>query len=92
MKKNGYQGDPIDVVDTVDGLVTVDHTRAAVALELGMDEIPARIHAPTELLPSNMQGRFGNATTWGEAIAQRASSQHPSLPPTGTLTPPKLPM
>lgn len=69
MRINGYHGEPIDVVETVDGLVTVDHIRAAVALELGIGEIPARIHAPTNVFPSNMQGCFGNATTWKEAIA-----------------------
>jgi len=87
----GYVGDPIDVVRTVDGLVTVDHTRAAVALEQGITSIPATVHLPTDLLPASMAGRFGNATTWGEAAAYRAANQRPPLPPTGTPNPPKLP-
>ncbi|TDH19697.1 hypothetical protein EXU57_22585, partial [Segetibacter sp. 3557_3] len=91
MKVNGYKGDPIDVVETPVGLVTVDHTRAAVALELGITQIPARIHKLSETLPSEMAGRFGNSKTWGDAIAYRASTQTPPLPPTGTTTPPKLP-
>ncbi len=91
MSENGYNGPPIDVIQTQDGLVTVDHTRAAVALELGIDSIPARIHLPSEPLPTSMIGRFGNASTWGEAAAYRAGNQRPPLGPTGTPTPPKLP-
>ena len=91
MAARGYAGDPIDVVRTADGLVTVDHTRAAVAIELGIESIPARVHLPGDALPGNMAGRFGSATTWGEAAAFRAAGQRPPLPPTGTLTPPRLP-
>ena len=89
--ENGYVGPPIDVVKTADGLVTVDHTRAAVALEQGIKSIPATLHLPTDPLPPSMIGRFGNATTWGEAAAYRAARQRPPLPPTGTPIPPKLP-
>ncbi|WP_143702361.1 hypothetical protein [Xanthomonas oryzae] len=87
----GYSGDPIDVVSTADGIVTVDHTRAAVALEQGITSIPATMHLPGDSLPSSMIGRFGDATTWGEAAAYRAANQRPPLPPTGTPYPPKLP-
>jgi filamentous hemagglutinin len=83
--------DPIDVVRTPAGLTTVDHTRAAVALELGVNSIPARVHLPGDPLPAEMQGRFGNAMTWGEAVEYRASNQRPPLPPEGTPTPPTLP-
>jgi hypothetical protein len=92
MRAKGWDGPPIDVVETTDGLVTVDHTRAAVAQELGINRIPVRIHAPNELLPPEMAGRFGpNVRTWGEAAAARAASQRPPLPQTGTTTPPRLP-
>ncbi|MEQ1730549.1 MAG: RHS repeat-associated core domain-containing protein, partial [Vicinamibacterales bacterium] len=91
MAARGYAGDPIDVVRTADGLVTVDHTRAAVALELGIESIPARVHLAGDALPTSMAGRFGSATTWGEAAAFRAAGQRPPLPPTGTPTPPRLP-
>lgn len=97
LREHGWVGDAIDVVETNKGLVTVDHTRAAVALELGMEKIPAMIHHPAEPLPSKMVeirrfvSREGKvATTWGEAIAYRASRQTPPLPPTGTKTPPRL--
>ena len=62
MRKNGYQGEPIDVVEMSEGLVTLDHTRAAVALELGIDSIPVRVHGIDESLPSSMTGRFGDST------------------------------
>ena len=91
MAKNGYNGPPIDVVKTPSGIVTVDHTRAAVALEQGITSIPATLHLPTDLLSAEMAGRFGSATTWGEAAAYRAANQRPPLPADGTPTPPKLP-
>ena len=73
--------------------MTVDHTRAAVALELDIKEIPARVHQMSESLPSEMiaNSRFGSSKTWGEAAAYRAGNQVPPLPPTGTTTPPKMP-
>lgn len=82
---------PIDVVRTEDGLVTVDHTRAVIALELDLGPIPARVHMPSDPLPDDMIGRFGSAKTWGDAAAFRAASQRPPLPPTGTTTVPRLP-
>jgi len=92
---NAYPLEPIDVVRTPDGLVTVDHTRAAIALEYGIKEIPVRVYMPDDLLPvsmtSGLRPRFGPSTTWGEAAAYRASRQVPPLPPTGTPTPPRLP-
>jgi filamentous hemagglutinin len=91
MAQNGYSGPPIDVVQTSDGIVTVDHTRAAVALEQGITSIPATVHLPSDPLPADMAGRFGTATTWGDAAAYRAANQRPPLPPTGTTTPPRLP-
>lgn len=95
MTEKGWAGDPIDVVWTEDGLVTVDHTRARVALELGMEKIPVRVHLADEPLPPEMLTRPWNhkkqtATTWGEAAALRAAGQSPPLPPTGTAKPPKL--
>jgi hypothetical protein len=83
--------DPIDVVQTRDGLVTVDHTRPAVARELGLSKAPVRVHAPGDPLPANMKGRFGTARTWGEALEYRTGKQVPPLPPTGTAKVPRLP-
>jgi filamentous hemagglutinin len=96
MGENGWMGNPIDVVETADGLVTVDHTRAAVALELGIKEIPVRIHLPEEPLPADMLTRPWNragdtATTWGEAVRLRGAGQSPQIGPTGSQNPPRLP-
>jgi RHS repeat-associated protein len=91
MAANGYQGAPIDVVRTNDGLVTIDNTRPAVAAELGITSIPANVHNSSETLPASMDGRFGNSTTWGESVEYRTSRQNPPLPSSGTSTPPKLP-
>jgi len=96
MREQGWAGEPIDVVVTKDGLVTVDHTRAAVALELQLKEVPVRLHLPTDALPAEMLSRPWNsagqtATTWGEAIALRGAGQIPPIGPTGTSTPPRLP-
>jgi RHS repeat-associated protein len=95
MSAKGWDGPPIDVVRTPDGLVTVDHTRAAVALELGITQVPARVHAPSDALPSDMLTRPWNrsgatASTWGEAVELRGAGQSPSIGPTGSPTPPKL--
>jgi hypothetical protein len=91
MGEKGWAGDPVDAVRTPDGVTSIDNTRVAVARELGVDKIPVRVHAPNEPLPPEMAGRFGNATTWGEALAQRTASQRPPLPPTGTLDAPRMP-
>jgi filamentous hemagglutinin len=95
MRERGWAGNPVDAVRTPDGITTIDNTRVAVARELGIREIPVRVHAPTEPLPPEMMAgphpRFGNATTWGEALEFRTSNQRPPLPPTGTLDAPRLP-
>jgi hypothetical protein len=93
MAKDGWKGDPIDVVETPDGLATLDNTRVAVAQELRMTEIPVRVHSADERLPQAMidAERFGPSTTWGEALAFRTAQQHPRIGPSGTLTRPRMP-
>ena len=95
MQTNRWQGAAIDAVMTEDGLVTVDNTRPAVALELGMHDIPVRVHMPDEPLPPEMLtrpwNRFGQtAKTWREAARLRAAGQRPPLSPSGTPKPPTL--
>jgi RHS repeat-associated protein len=90
------QGEFIDVVRTPDGLATLDHTRAAVALELQMRGIPARFHDPSDALPADLLTRPWNragdtARTWGEALMLRGAGQTPPIGPTGTPIPPRLP-
>jgi RHS repeat-associated protein len=96
MAEQGWNGPPIDVVRTTDGLVTVDHTRAAIALEQGIPLIPVKVHAPDEALPADMLSRPWNrtgatASTWGEAVRLRGAGQAPPIGPTGSPKPPRLP-
>ena len=63
MKAGGWNGPPIDVVETGGGLVTIDNTRVAVAQELGLKEIPASVHALNETLPDLMRTRFRGSRT-----------------------------
>jgi hypothetical protein len=92
----GWVGDPIDVVQTNDGLATLDHTRASVAIEQGITKIPMRVHAPDEPLPADMltrpwDAKGTTAKTWGEALRLRGAGQTPPIGPTGSPTPPRLP-
>ena len=93
MGKQGWKGDPIDAVETPEGLVAMDNTRPAVAQELGIPEIPVRVHPSYESLPRPMidQARFGPSTTWGEALRYRTARQKPPLGPSGTPARPRLP-
>jgi hypothetical protein len=86
MGRRGYDGEPVDVVQTPGGyLTTIDNTRVAVARELGIENIPVAVHSMDELLPPSMlrrgwgkdEGpRFGeNARTWGDALRWRTSHQ-----------------
>jgi RHS repeat-associated protein len=69
----GWVGEPLDAVLTTDGVVTLDNTRAAVAREVGMTRIPVTVHAPSDPLTRDNVGRFGKATTWGEALDYRTA-------------------
>ncbi len=89
--RNGWDGPAVDAVRTQDGLVTIDNTRIAIARELGIPEVPAKIRLPRDRLPESMLGRFGEATTWGQALLHRTGGQRPPLGPTGTPMIPLLP-
>lgn len=91
MREQGWDGPPVDVVETSEGLVTINNTGVAIAQRLGIKEIPVSVHSMTEPLPKSMFGRFGQAKTWGEALTHRTSNQRPPLPPSGTATPPQMP-
>ena len=72
MKRNGWQGDPIDVVQMADGrLTTIDNTRVVAARQARID-VQANIHAYDELLPIEYIARFttkkGVPKTWGEML------------------------
>ncbi|MCZ8347455.1 MAG: hypothetical protein O9346_13655 [Leptospiraceae bacterium] len=86
MQQNGWIGDPIDVIQTNKGFTSIDNTRLVVARDLGLDNIPVRIHKFTDPLPENMIGRFGNSKTWIDALKYRTGRQNPALPYYGTDT------
>lgn len=80
MMKNGWDGDPIDVVRMSDGgLTTIDNTRVVAAREVGID-VQAVIHNYDDLLPTELVERFttkkGVPTTWGEALELRIGHQN----------------
>ena len=82
MEKDGWQGEPIDVVEMPDGEITsIDNTRVRAAKETGT-EIQANVRKHDELLPDEIieEGRFGtpkvpNPKTWGEAASARIQKQ-----------------
>lgn len=75
MAKNGWVGAPVDVVSVGGRLVTVDNTRVIAAHMTGTP-VQAFVHGAGEALPASMAGRFGAATTWGEAVAARIAGQN----------------
>ena len=75
MKRNGWQGDPIDVVQMADGrLTTIDNTRVVAARQARID-VQANIHAYDELLPIEYIARFTTkkavSKTGGDAVESR---------------------
>ena len=83
MKANGWQGDPIDVVEMPDGIyTTIDNTRVVSAREAGIN-VEANVHGYNDPLPSEYIERFttkkGVPKTWGEAIELRVSKQKASF-------------
>ena len=83
MIKNGWVGDPIDVVEMPDGVyTTVDNTRVQSARNAGID-VKAVVHPYDEPLPQEYIDRFttkkGVPTTWGEAVELRIGKQKVSF-------------
>ena len=81
MKKNGWQGDPIDVVRMDDGgLTTLDNTRVVAARAAGID-VKANVHDYNDPLPDQAtRRRFttprgGVPQTWGQAVENRIGKQ-----------------
>ena len=81
MKKNGWQGDPIDVVRMDDGeLTTLDNTRVVAARAAGID-VKANVHGYNDPLPDQAtRRRFttpkgGVPQTWGQAVENRIGKQ-----------------
>mgnify|MGYP003372960269 CR=1 FL=1 len=83
MKKNGWKGDPIDVVQMPDGVyTTIDNTRVVSAREAGIN-VQANVHGYNDPLPTEYIERFttkkGIPTTWGEAVELRVGKQKASF-------------
>ena len=85
MKANGWQGDPIDVVQMPDGnYTTIDNTRLYSAQQAGID-VKVNIHSYDEPLPSaDFVDRFttpkgGVPKTWGDAVTNRINNQNASF-------------
>ncbi|WP_338110803.1 DUF6862 domain-containing protein [Rosenbergiella australiborealis] len=95
MKKSGWKGDPIDVIKMPDGKMTsMDNTRINAARDAGI-RVEANVRNFNDPLPKDMvdSGRFGSATTWGEAITERINNQSGSFSknnPYGTTNSPRM--
>ena len=100
MRQNGWQGDPVDIVQLPDGNFTsIDNTRILAAREAGID-VQAVVRNYDDPLPASMLNRFPDpknserfATTWGEAINFRIQRQKKNFRnnfPQGSYNPPKI--
>lgn len=97
MKKDGWVGDPIDVVKMPDGsYTTIDNTRVAAAREAGIN-VNANVHSYNDSLPSGFINRFttpkGVPSTWGDAINLRILKQNSAFRgtyPSGSIDMPKM--
>ena len=83
MKKNGWKGDPIDVVEMPDGIyTTIDNTRVASAREAGIN-VQANVYGYNDALSQEYIERFttkkGVPVTWGDAISLRIGKQKASF-------------
>jgi hypothetical protein len=81
MDKDGWIGDPVDIVIMPDGTATsVDNTRIRAAKETGKD-VHAVIHKADEKISRRSARRFKKKTgelpsTWGEAVENRIGEQN----------------
>lgn len=85
MRKNGWLGDPIDIVTMNDGkLTTLDNTRVVAARAAGI-KVEARVHGFNDPLPDKATTeRFtthkgGAPSTWGQAVENRIGKQSSSF-------------
>ncbi|MDG6472550.1 hypothetical protein QAZ12_11220, partial [Glaesserella parasuis] len=80
MKKDGWKGDPIDVVNMPDGAPTsLDNTRVLAARQAGV-KVEATVHNYNDKLTASEAERFEyngkTPTTWGEAALLRIQRQN----------------
>jgi hypothetical protein len=80
-----YSREPVDVIKTEKGFETFDNTRPAVAVELGLKKIQAKIRQIDEPLPGGFayqrdliqtarRNKLPTPKTWGEAFKVRTKS------------------
>ncbi|MFM8453814.1 MAG: hypothetical protein ACKOAD_02350 [Gammaproteobacteria bacterium] len=79
MKKNGWQGNPINVVKMKDGTLTsLDNTRLLAARKAGI-EAKINIFSYDDPIPSKLGHQYTVSgfipKTWGEAITTRIGTQ-----------------
>lgn len=81
MKKDGWKGDPVDIVKMPDGNMTsMDNTRISAAREAGI-KVNANVRSYNEKLTPSEVERFSDRKrgfvpqTWGEAITGRINKQ-----------------
>ena len=99
MKKDGWKGDPVDVIKMSDGKMTsMDNTRIIAAREAGV-KVEANIRGYDEKLTSSEVERFSDRKhsfvpqTWGEAITGRINKQSGGFStnnPYGSNEPPRI--
>ncbi|PZT91336.1 MAG: hypothetical protein DI637_02185 [Citromicrobium sp.] len=102
MRRDGWQGDPVDVVNMPDGAPTsIDNRRLLAAREAGIP-IEANVHNASDPLTASEVRRFRvngepEPTTWGEAIRLRIQRQRrfrepwPDRFPNGSIFDPERP-
>lgn len=77
MKKDGWKGDPVDVIKMPDGKLTnMDNTRILAAREAGIN-VKAKVHDFNEKLTPEIKELRGREkyNTWGEAIKGHINKQ-----------------
>lgn len=103
MRRDGWKGDPVDVVQMGDGAITsIDNTRILAAREAGIS-VRVRVRSMNEPLTAAEKTRFTKdgfptPNTWGEAIQVRIRSQRgrhsggtfAETFPEGSLYPPRI--
>lgn len=92
MAKYGWKGNAIRAVRMPEGIVVYDNTRLAVALEMGMTQVPVQIYELDAVLPdqflNNVWWKSQGVHTWRDVMMFRTSEN--GLPLYGTATLPKL--
>ncbi len=99
MKKDGWKGDPVDIIRMPDGKMTsMDNTRISAAREAGI-KVQANVRTYEEKLTPSEIERFSDRKrgfvpqTWGEAITGRINKQSGGFGtknPYGSNKPPRI--